>query len=136
MSKQMVTNGTMQSDHKTWLKSHAQWQQDIERWQAEHKSAVDRLGKMQNVIREHGECLQEHARTFREAQDAIAAHEREIAEQSSGTGNQPQDVVANRHREQEGEFEKHKNAHERIRKHHESVMSQIRALESSAAAAM
>jgi hypothetical protein len=44
--------------------------------------------------------------------------------------------VANHHREQEGTIERHKDAHERIRKHHEAVMVQLQSLLDATAAAM
>lgn len=136
MNKQIITNETMQADHCEWLAAHAQWRQDIERWQKEHESAVARLAEMQKVVREHGECLEEHSRSFLRLADAIASHEREIAGQNAGRSGKPQDVVANRHQEKEGVFSQQQDAHERIKKHHEAVMAQLRALEASTAAAM
>jgi hypothetical protein len=136
MNKPIVTLDTMRSDHRNWLAAHAQWRLDIERWQAEHTSAVTRLAEMQKVVADHGESLAEHARAFRKIEEAIADHEREIANQQRGAGGQPYDVMANRHQEEEGVFSRQKDAHERIRKHHEAVMAQLEALECAAGSAM
>jgi hypothetical protein len=43
MNERIITTESMKADHQTWLAAHAQWRQDIDRWQAEHKSAVARL---------------------------------------------------------------------------------------------
>jgi hypothetical protein len=136
MSAEIVTFETMQAEHKTWLAAHADWRRDIERWQAEHKSAATRLTAMQSLIREHGKALEEYARALRDVEDAITAHDREIAEHRAGKGSQAQDVIANRHRDKEGVFGRQQDAHGRIKKHHEEVMAQLRNLESSAEAAM
>jgi hypothetical protein len=136
MNQPIITNDTMRADHQTWLAAHAEWRHDIERWKGEHEAAAARLAEMQNVVRLHGEALEEHARAFRQAEDAIVAHEREIAEQAAGASKSPQDVVANRHRDQEGAFSRQQDAHARIQKHHEAVMAQLQALENAAAAAM
>jgi chromosome segregation ATPase len=136
MNERIITTESMKADHQTWLAAHAQWREDIERWQAEHKSAVARLAEMQKTVQEHGECLEEHAKAFRKIEEAIASHEREITKQFSGSNERPHDVVANRHQEQEGVFSRQQDAHERIKKHHEGVMAQLNALEASAAAAV
>jgi hypothetical protein len=136
MKTQIATTETMQADHRAWLAAHAQWRREIERWQAEHKAAVAKLAALQTAIREHGEALEAHARSIREAEESFAGHEREIAAFRAGTSKVPQDVMANRHQEQAGVFSRQEVAHERIKHHHEAVMDQLRALESSAAAAM
>jgi hypothetical protein len=136
MNEQLVTIESMQADHRNWLAAHGQWRQDIERWRAEHAAAAERLAQMQQALREDDDCLEEHARAFRQAETAIAAHEREISEYLAGTSKTPEDVVANRHHEQEGAFNRQKDAHERIQRRHEAVMAQIQTLESTATAAM
>jgi len=136
MNTRIVTLETMQADHRTWLDCHAQWLQDIERWEAEHESAITRLAEMQKIVVEHGECLEEHARALRQSEEAIASHDREIAKQLKGTSEQPQDVVANQHQDQEGVFHRQQSAHERIKKHHEAVMAQLQALQDTAVSGM
>jgi hypothetical protein len=136
MSAEIVTFETMQAEHKTWLAAQADWRRDIERWEAEHKSAATRLTAMQSLICEHGKALEEHARELRRVDDAIAVHDRAIAEHRAGKGYQAQDIIANRHRDKERVFSRQQDAHGRIKKHHEEVMAQLRHLESSAEAAM
>lgn len=136
MNERIITTGSMQKDHQTWLATHAQWRQDIDRWRAEHMLAAARLAEMQKTIREHGKCLEEHAKAFGKIEEAIAAHEREITKQFSGSNEQPPDVVANRHQEQAGVFGRQQDAHNRIKKHHGGVMAQLSALEASAVAPM
>ncbi len=132
----IITTQSMQADHQAWLAAHSEWQKDIDRWQAEHASAMKRLAEIQKAIQEHGECLADHSNAFRKLEESIGAHEREIAKQLSGSNTQAQDVVANHHQEQKGKFNQQKDAHERIKLHHEGVMAQLSALEASAAAPM
>jgi hypothetical protein len=136
MNNQIITIESMEADHQTWLAAHAHWKQDLEHWKAEHESAVARLAEIQRLVREHGKAIEDHDQALRKAEEAVAAHELEIAEHRAGRGKKPQDVLANRHREQEGVFNRQLDAHERVKKHHEAVMTQIQALESSAIAAM
>ncbi len=124
-----VTMETMQADHRQWSEAHRQWRQDIEFWQDEHKNAIARLAEMQKVIQQHGEALADHARAVQQSEKAAAEHDREIADFLAGRGSLPQDVVANEHQEQERSFDQQKGAHERIARHHESVMAQVEALE-------
>ncbi len=56
MNENTVTIASMQADHRTWLAAHDQWRQDIDRWQAEHESAVACLAAMQESVRKHGEA--------------------------------------------------------------------------------
>lgn len=136
MAEKIATIESMRADHQTWLAAHARWRQDIDRWQAEHEAAVTRLAEMQEIVRGHGECLEEHARAVCQAEEATTAHEREIAAFIAGKSDRPQDLAANRHQEQEGVFGRQQDAHERIKKHHEAVMAQLQILETAAGAAM
>ncbi len=130
MKEQTITMETMQADHQRWLRAHEEWRHEIARWRSEHAAAAERLAQMQSLLRDDDDVLEEHARTFRQAECAIAAHEREIAAFLAGTGATPQDVLANRHQEQEGEFSRQKCAHDRIKSRHKIVMEQLQTLES------
>ena len=136
MSAETVTIETMKADHSAWLISHAQWRQDIERWQKEHAAAVARLAELQQVVRDHGVCLDEHAGKIQQGEAAAASHEHEIAEFLAGTNEHNQDVAANQHLEREAAHRQQEDAHERIKKHHEAVIAKIEALESATAAGM
>jgi hypothetical protein len=136
MSTEIATFKTMQAEHRDWLAAHARWRSDIEHWQAEHKTAVERLTTMQGVIAEHGNALEAHAQTMRTFEAAIAAHNRDMAAYEAGKGAPAQDVLANRHQDNAGRFNRQLDAHERIKKHHQDVMAQLRSLELSAEAAM
>jgi hypothetical protein len=136
MNMETVTTETMQADHRAWLAANAQWRRDIERWRAEHKAAVAKLAALQTAIREHGQALEAHARSLRESEESYEVHECTITAFRRGTSKVPQDVMVNRHQEQAALFSRHEVAHQRIKNHHEAVIDQLRALESSAAAAM
>ena len=38
-----TTAAIMKADHERWLTGLAQWRNDIQRWQAEHRAAIARL---------------------------------------------------------------------------------------------
>jgi hypothetical protein len=126
----------MRADHQTWLAAHAEWRHDIERWKGEHEAAAARLAEMQNVVRLHGEALEEHARRSGRPKTPSSPMSARSPSRRPGASKSPQDVVANRHRDQEGAFSRQQDAHARIQKHHEAVMAQLQAFENAAAAAM
>jgi hypothetical protein len=136
VSKNEISFATMQADHRDWNEARVQWRCKMQKWQQEHDAAVARLAELQKVIRAHGEALSEYSETLTEAEKTAAEHDRQMAKYESGKSQEPQDVLANRHQEQAGLFAREQEAHERIRKHHEEVMAQLRRLEAAATASM
>lgn len=133
---QAATRESMQADHSQWRAAHAEWRREIERWQAEHDQALVRLAQMQRAVQQHGEALSDHAYALQQAEKAVLRHDRALARQLSEGTEREQDYLMEKHREEEFSFVQHENAHERIRKHHQRVLSQLEALEKAATAAM
>jgi hypothetical protein len=136
MNKNIVSIETMHADHEHWLSEYARWRAENERWQAEHEAAITCLVELQNIVRRHEECLEEHTHSFAVIENAVAAHERELSRQRIGTNDEPPDVLATRHQEEAARFQRQQDAHERIKNHHQAVMAQLQALETSTIAAM
>lgn len=136
MNKSIVSIESMHADHQHWLSEYTRWRAENARWQAEHEAAIARLLELQNVVRQHADCLNEHTKSFELIENAIAAHERELSKQRVGTNQEPPDVMATRHQGETARFQRQQDAHERIKRHHEAVMAQLNALETSTVAAM
>lgn len=130
MSVSNFTFESMQKDHQHWLAAHAKWERDIERWQAEQRSAVSRLNAIQKLVAEDGENLEDHLRALKEVKDAIEAHDRKIATYETGVSAELEDFIATRHSEKEGDLGRQEDVHERIGENHKQLMEQLRKLES------
>ena len=131
-----ATAAIMKADHERWLTGLAQWRNDIQRWQAEHRAAIARLAEVQHAIDEHGRCLDDHAIEFGRIEEAVASHECLMDGEAGEPLMPPDEETIRRHREQEAGFCRHENAHGRIAHHHDAVMECMRALEAAASAAM
>ena len=80
-----ATAAIMKADHERWLTGLAQWRNDIQRWQAEHRAAIARLAEVQHAIDEHGRCLDDHAIEFGRIEEAVASHECLMDGEAGGT---------------------------------------------------
>ncbi len=136
MNVQLFTTQAMQADHQNWLQQLSHWREENGRWQTEHNSAVSRLADLQRTIREHGECLEEHQKALQKIEDAVTAHEQQMGAQSSEMDKMHTSLAANHHLEQGAVFSIQKDAHARIKMHHDAVMEQLRLMESFTLAAM
>lgn len=136
MSENVVSFTTMQADHRAWSDARVHWRCEMQQWQREHDAAVARLAELQKLIHLHGEALTDYAKTLNDADKTAADHDRQMAEYEAGKTQVPQDVLANRHQEQVQRFAHQGEAHDRIKKHHEGVLAQLRQLEVAATSSM
>ena len=113
------------------------WRVDIERWRGEHESALSKFVKLEEMIRQHGESLESHAQAVERQQEGLRDHGRAMAEyQHQGAGERLQETMAVKHREHAQRHKTVHEAHERMKKHHHTVMAHLRALQAAIEAAM
>jgi len=137
MNEELLTFPGMQADHRQWDYVHSTWRVDIDRWKKEHESGLSQLAKLQEMIRQHGEALESHAQAIERHQQGLRDHGRAMSEyQNQGAGKPVQETMADKHRELAGHHTTQHEAHERIKKHHHTVMAHLTALTTAIEAAM
>jgi hypothetical protein len=137
MEQEVVTYPGMQADHRQWDYIHSTWRVDIERWRGEHEASLLQLAKLQEMIRQHGEALESHAKAIERHQESLRDHGRAMSSyQGHGAGEPLQETMASKHRENAERHEMHRDAHERIKKHHHTVMAHLTMLKTALEAAM
>ena len=137
MKQEVVTVASMQSDHRQWDYEHSNWRADIEHWQREHESALSQLAKLQELIRQHGEALHWHTNALEQHQQSLRNHKRAMSVyQTQGGGERLQETLAETHGEHAQRHKTQQVAHERIKKHHHTVMAHLTMLKTAIEAAM
>jgi hypothetical protein len=124
------------AEHATWLAALDLWRDEIDRWRAEHGSAVARLRSLQQAVEDHDRCLIEHLDSFQRVSDAVTDHERLLEAQAAGAAGEAAEMVMERHQRCSSLFRQLKDAQERIARHHNAFMSRMQALEKAAAASL
>lgn len=124
------------AEHATWLAALDLWRDEIDRWRAEHGSAVARLRSLQQAVEDHDRCLIEHLESFQRVSDAVTDHERLLEAQAAGAAGEAAEMVMERHQRCSSLFRQLKDAQERIARHHNAFMSRMQALEKAVAASL
>jgi hypothetical protein len=117
------------AEHSVWLETLARWRHDIDRWQEQHRSAIDRLIRLQRGIEDHGCCLADHAIIIDGIEAATRAHDARLAD----TATTDPDLKAD-HIQQQADLVHTGEIHRQIAEHHAAVMAAIQAVEAALAA--
>ena len=117
------------AEHAIWLETLARWRHDIDRWQEQHRSAIERLTRLQRGIEDHGCCLADHAVIIDGIEAATQAHDARLA---STTITDP-DLKAE-HIQQQADLVHSGEIHRQIAEHHAGVMAALQAMEAALAA--
>ncbi len=137
MNQKAATVPELHADHRHWKNDVSMWQDDIEQWRSQHTTALKTLEQVAAMIAEHGESVDEHAEKLEAIVNSLDYHEQVLSESLRG-GSDPNldDALLERHEEQAATLEKHRDAHERIKRHHHTAMAQVATLKAALEAAM
>jgi hypothetical protein len=126
MGETVFSFATMRQEHQDWQSEHAGWLADNERWQAEHKAALEALHQIEQGLRDHEAALAEHNRTTRAHDEAITAHEQAMQKyEQQGGQTSFQESLAKSHRTFGDRQVQQREAHARIKRHHDKVVSRL-----------
>jgi hypothetical protein len=131
-----VTHTTMHSDHKQWLNENDMSRCDIAAWQKEFKKAAADLKAIESALQEHEESLQVHAAAIRLREQELAAHEHALVEYERGETGVELISLAQAHDKETAKHTQQHDAHERIKRHHHTVMAQVSMLHKAVAKPM
>ena len=127
----------MHAEHRLWASEHSMWCDDIELWYRQHESALTQLKKLEELIRQHGECLDCHAQEVQHLQHSAEGHEASMAAyRREGADAEGQQAMCANHLQQAERHAKQREAHEWIKKHHHTVMAHLTMLKTAIEAAM
>mgnify|MGYP001034689609 CR=1 FL=1 len=137
MNQPVLTFPAVEADYRQWDYVHSTWRVDIERWRREHESALAQLAKLQEIIRLHGDALNSHAEAVERHHQSLQDNARAMSEyQSQGGGEGVQQRMASHHNELAEQHEAQRDAHERIKKYHHTVMAHLATMKTAIDAAM
>jgi len=117
------------AEHAVWLETLARWRHDIDRWQEEHRSAIERLTRLQRGIEDHGCCLADHAVIIDGIEEATRAHDARLATTTITDPGLKAD-----HLQQQADLVHSGEIHRQIAEHHAGVMAALQAVEAALAA--
>lgn len=123
-----ATCAEMHTDHRHWEDELAMWKQDIACWRAEHR---ERLAEIKQATAAHESALEEHANALRVHDEEIVQHEHLLAELlklGRPDDGEVEGALEEMHSEERARQAGHREAHERIKRHHDTAMARLSVL--------
>lgn len=115
----------MHADHNHWNNELSLWEDDIEIWQMEINKALGELDYLKSTLQEHGKALQAHADAMRLHREHLAKHEKALADYEKGETVEELIAMAPDHQKEGAKHGQERGAHERIKKHHHTMIAQF-----------
>ncbi len=131
------TFAEMHSDHRQWASEHSMWSDDLELWCSQYESALAEVKKLEDMMRQHGEGLDAHSQIISRIQHSLEDHERSMAAyQRDGSGAEGQEGMCANHAQQADRHNHQREAHERIKRNHHTMMAHLTMLKAAIEANM
>jgi hypothetical protein len=115
----------MQQEHHQLECEHVVWLEDLLRWRTEHRRAAAMLAQVQAALLEHEAALEAHAETVRAHQSYVQRQEQATADPRQSGGEDDPTQSGEAHQHFHAEHDRARQAHRRIRAHHELVTAEI-----------
>lgn len=112
----------LQADHRHWLREVERWESNLDLWTSEQSLFVKEIARLQQVIQAHGSELQKHASALKAVKEEIVASEREMAGRQ---GPEIAATLAEAHSKIEGKHAAQRDLHERIKRIHHTLTTQL-----------
>jgi septal ring factor EnvC (AmiA/AmiB activator) len=113
------------------------WWEDIEAWRQQHAQAVQALDDIQDALAGLRQALDSHTEEIQRIEHSLHDHERGLAAfVHEGNGAEVQEPMMKNHRQQIFRHACQREAHERIKRHHHTVMAHILTLKTTTDQAM
>ncbi|HVW37617.1 MAG TPA: hypothetical protein VHB99_09945 [Pirellulales bacterium] len=124
-----VLNHTeMHSDHRQWASEDSLWEDDVHMWQGELDQAAAEIKKLESAFAEHRKSLESHVQAIRDYRASAERHERSLAEYERGEKGEDLIALAQAHAK-EAEKQRHRReTHERVKRHHHTMLAHWRLL--------
>lgn len=120
----VVDHAQMHRDHCQLRSEDDLWRLEIAAWQRELQAAVEDLSKLEAALKDHEKALQVHAGAIRICECEAGEHEHALAAFEKGGGGEELIDMAKAHQAEISQHELRRGVHERIKRHHHSMMAQ------------
>jgi hypothetical protein len=99
------------------------WRDDLVIWEREIEQALADSKQLEDALRAHRKALQDHLEATGAQEQTLYKHERALAEYERGGPGEDLLPMAKVHKENAEKHAKHAAAHERLKRHHHTVMA-------------
>ncbi len=110
-------------NHIVWKSELSQWRDDVALWKKEMYQAELQLKDLERALKAHREALDAHATSVQDRMLQTNKHESAIAAYEAGEAGEDLPAMAVAHEREVKSQDVQRQAHERIRRHHHSVMA-------------
>lgn len=114
----------MHCDHKHRVNEIALWQEQLNHWRGELKESLRDLEQLKTALVCHDQALQKHAEELDRECTRLGRHEHALAEYEGGGAGEELVALAQAHRDELARQDERRSVHERIKRHHHSLMAQ------------
>jgi hypothetical protein len=116
-----TTNQDLHADHRLWLSDLSLWQDDLREWRDELGRALDDLREAEAALRAHAQGLDQHGVAMDQEAEGIRQHECGIAlTERAGAG-----LTAGPHEAQAARHPQRRDAHERLKRYHHTLIARV-----------
>jgi hypothetical protein len=113
----------MHSEHRQWLSDNALWRDEAVLWQNEIDNALKEMKKLEDALRDHRKELNNHLATISAEEKIVAEHECALADFEKGGPGDSLVSMARTHKQTADNHSQQRQAHERLKKHHHTVIA-------------
>ena len=110
-------------DHIVWKAELSKWRDDTALWKKEMCQAEVQIKELEKALKSHREALESHAASVQDRMRQTNKHESAIAAYETGEAGEDLPAMAVAHEQEAKSQDLQRKAHERIRRHHHSVMA-------------
>jgi hypothetical protein len=126
----------MHGEHRHWESEINLWRDDLRAWQQELAKAEGEIKQLEKALADHGQALRLHGSALRLDEQEFEDHEHAIVEYEKGGEGEELLEMARRHSAQAVHHDRHRAAHEQLKRRHHNVITHwnvlLKALQESA----
>ncbi|MCA9137574.1 MAG: hypothetical protein KDB00_12470 [Planctomycetales bacterium] len=131
MAETMTSSASVHADHRQWESDLSMWRDDVDRWGKDHEKALVDLQLVQQRLSDHCQAMAAHVNQFDTHEEHVRAHEHNVAETCRSNEGSGEESFVHGHTEEATRHQQLRDAHERMKKHHHTVIAHIAGLKAA-----
>jgi hypothetical protein len=122
----MIDNLTrdMHVEHLQWQTDVSLWKDELDLWRKELTRATDDVRRAEQALEAHAQSLDRHTLQLLKEEQEVRRHERAIA-QATGDGQGQLVLPPSNHTAEADRHRKARDAHERLKRHHHTILARM-----------